>query len=195
MSTRIYIARHGETRWNSEGRMQGQKDSPLTDRGREQAVILKNRLRSDEELARAGGISVTYSSTLGRARETVEICIMGMDIPCETTQGLNEICLGDWEGLTFSEVEKRWPEQFHNFWHCPSCYVPVGNGETFTQVQKRMVSSIEQIMDRHKEKNILIISHWIAIKTALAHFQGMQIDDIPRMPKPGNGEYQIIETP
>ena len=172
--------------------MQGQKDSPLTDSGREQAKVLKTNLLSDEFIA-AGGISAAYSSPLGRARQTAEICLKGMNVSYETMPGFNEICLGKWEGLTFREVEKRWPEQFHNFWHCPSCYVPAGDGETFEQVQRRMVSSVRHVMNRHSG-NILIISHWIAIKTALAYFHGMRIDDIPNMPKPGNGEYQIIES-
>jgi probable phosphoglycerate mutase len=192
MTAIIYIARHGETEWNRQGRMQGQKDSPLTALGREQAMTLRQNLLADERIAATGGISVAYSSALGRARETLEICLKDMDIHRDSSAGLNEICLGPWEGLTFEEVKQRWPEQFHNFWHGPSRYVPEGNGETFEQVQNRMVSSIKRIMDRHRSGNILVISHWIAIKTALAYFKGLQIDAIPNMPKPANGEYQII---
>ena len=192
MTAIIYIARHGETEWNRQGRMQGQKDSPLTAKGRKQAVILRQNLLADERIAATGGISAAYSSVLGRARETLEICLKDMDIQRGTSAGLNEICLGQWEGLTFEEVERRWPEQFHNFWHRPSRYVPAGKGETFEQVQRRMVSSIKRIMDRHRSGNILVISHWIAIKTAIAYFRGLEIDAIPNMPKPANGEYQII---
>ncbi len=191
--TRLFIARHGETEWNVAGRMQGQKDSLLTKRGQEQARILRKNLFSSPEVLEQG-LCAAYSSNLGRAVETLDICLQGMKLSGHSDPTLNEISLGKWEGLRFSEVERRWPEQFYCFWHRPSRYVPVGKGETFPQLQRRMVSSISRIMKSHLGGSILVISHWIAIKTVLAWFQGLKLDDIPAMPRPGNGEYQIIEA-
>ncbi len=192
MATRIFMARHGETVWNRQGRMQGQKDSPLTSKGRQQAMQLKNRLKRDPHIQKQG-IFTAYSSNLGRAKETLAICLKGITAPSHALNELNEICLGDWEGLTFQEVEQRWPEQFHNFWHHPSRYVPAGAGETFLQLQQRVTSILKDIMQRHRGENIVVISHWMAIKTAIAYFKGMDIDQIPAIPKPDNGEYQILE--
>ncbi len=192
MATRIFIARHGETVWNRQGRMQGQKDSALTDRGRAQARQLKERLLDNPNI-QSQGICAAYSSSLGRAVETLDICLKGITVPSYALNELNEICLGDWEGLTFQEVEQRWPEQFHNFWHHPSRYVPAGDGETFLQLQQRVTSILKEIMQRHRGENILVISHWMAIETAIAYFKGMDINHIPSIPKPDNGEYQILK--
>ncbi len=190
--TRIYIARHGETEWNVEKRMQGQKDSPLTEQGRKQAELLREHLLADSDIRKDRGPVMAFSSALGRAQETLEICLKGIDVPSESLSELNEICLGEWEGLTFSEVEKRWPEQFYNFWHRPSQYVPTKGGERFAEVQRRMLAALEQIHRDHAGGNILVISHWIAIKTAMAAIKGLGIDAIPEIPKPQNGTFQII---
>ena len=192
--TTIYLARHGETRWNVEKRMQGQMDSPLTERGQEQARMLRNRLVSENALTdHENGIAMAFCSTLGRARETLEICLEGTGIPHKALSELDEICLGEWEGLTFSEVEKRWPEQFHNFWHRPSLYVPTANGESFQDVQKRMFRAFEKIYHNYPGKRVLVISHWIAIKTLLARLKGLDLDHIPGIPKPENGEFQVLD--
>ncbi len=194
MTTRIYIARHGETQWNLEKRMQGQKDSFLTEKGKRQALMLRDNLRDDPGISSEhGGICAAYCSALGRAVATLNICVKGMGIPTDRSPALNEICLGPWEGLTFEEVESLWPEQFHNFWHHPSCYVPAGQGETFKEVQTRMVDAVNRIQHAHAGGNVLVISHWIAIKTVIAHFQNIELDRIPNMPKPENGKLQILE--
>ena len=191
-TTRIYLVRHGETEWNVEKRMQGQKDSPLTSRGRDQAVLLREKLLADPVIAKRG-LDLAISSALGRACQTLEICINGINITKGIDAGLNEISLGEWEGLTFSEVKQKWPEEFYNFWHCPSLYTPSRGGETYMQLQARMVSTLKKIAAiMTKPANILVISHWIAIKTALVALQGLSIDHIPSIPKPANGEFQII---
>ncbi len=191
-TTRIYLARHGETEWNVAKRMQGQKDSPLTSRGRDQAVLLREKLLADPVIAEHG-IDFAFSSALGRACETLEICLDGINIPKKTDSDLNEISLGEWEGLTFREVEQKWPEEFYNFWHCPSLYTPSRGGETYMQLQARMVSTLKKMSAIIKKPaNVLVISHWIAIKTALVALQGLSIDHIPSIPKPANGEFQII---
>ncbi len=64
--TKLYITRHGETLWNTEGRMQGWNDSPLTDLGIKQAEWLRERIKDLK-------IDVIYSSPSGRAYNTAEI--------------------------------------------------------------------------------------------------------------------------
>ena len=67
----LYMLRHGETAWNTERRMQGTKNSPLTERGRRQALAMGRTLRA--ELARLPGPTIFLRSPLGRVRETSEI--------------------------------------------------------------------------------------------------------------------------
>ena len=104
----IYVLWHGQTEWNLAGRHQGQLDSPLTALGRQQAarqgVILRDVLRHHKNVA-------GYVSPLGRARETAEIALTGLDIQTRVDARLSEIAFGDWEGLTLADIEKGWPDK------------------------------------------------------------------------------------
>ncbi|SDK05662.1 histidine phosphatase family protein [Aliiruegeria lutimaris] len=99
----MFILRHGETVWNVEGRMQGGLVSPLTERGRAQA------LRQGEILRRAGaeGLPV-YSSPQGRALETARLAMPGAALIED--QRLAEIDMGAWQGLTYGEIRRVSPE-------------------------------------------------------------------------------------
>ncbi|WP_163886693.1 histidine phosphatase family protein [Aliiruegeria sabulilitoris] len=99
----MFILRHGETLWNVEGRMQGGLDSPLTDRGRAQA------LRQGEILRRAGaGGFPVYSSPQGRALETARLAMPG--VPVIEDARLAEVDMGAWQGLTYGEIVRLSPE-------------------------------------------------------------------------------------
>ena len=87
---RIYLARHGQTDWNLEGRLQGGTDVPLDAAGRQQAVALAERLKGVR-------LDAVYSSALRRTRETAEI-VSGAAVPLSPLAGLNERRLGKFEG-------------------------------------------------------------------------------------------------
>ena len=103
----IYLVRHGETRFNAQGRLQGWLDSPLTDRGRCQAELVGARLRG---MLAAPAETRLDSSPLGRALQTAEIirAATGGDQIAPDAR-LREISLGSWDGLTPAELEARWP--------------------------------------------------------------------------------------
>ena len=134
----LYFIRHGETDWNAEGRLQGQRDVPLNDLGRVQA----------EEAARKLAAATTrvedlpfISSPLTRTRETMEILrgTLGLHPPYyKTDERLKEIAFGLWEGLTWKDIRKR---------HAPEAaardkdrwrYAPPG-GESYQGVLERLV--------------------------------------------------------
>jgi len=100
MNPVIYLVRHGETEWNRDDRMQGQCDSPLTARGREQ-------VRANGRMLAAMGIAdlPTWVSPLGRTRATVALLAEEMKLgPITFEPRLQEIALGSWEGLTAAEI-------------------------------------------------------------------------------------------
>jgi broad specificity phosphatase PhoE len=109
MSPRLlYFIRHGETDWNAERRLQGQRDIPLNDLGRRQSVHCGDILRG---LFAAGGRAADdfafTSSPLLRARETMEIVRAGLGLAPQdyaTDARLAEMSFGRWEGLTYQEV-------------------------------------------------------------------------------------------
>ena len=105
----VYIARHGQTEWNAENRLQGQADTDLNDFGREQARLNSQRLA--ELVGKAEGFDFV-ASPMRRTRETMELMreAMGLDPTAyRTDPRLVEISFGDWQGFTFAELEERAP--------------------------------------------------------------------------------------
>jgi probable phosphoglycerate mutase len=105
----VYIARHGQTEWNAENRLQGQADTDLNDFGREQARLNGQRLA--ELVGKAEGFDFV-ASPMRRTRETMELMreAMGLDPTAyRTDPRLVEISFGDWQGFTFAELEERAP--------------------------------------------------------------------------------------
>ena len=107
----LYFARHGQTDWNAERRLQGQRDIPLNKLGRTQsgrcAGILRDLLERDQR--DFGGLEYV-SSPLGRARETMELIRSGLGLaPADyrTDPRLMEMSFGRWEGYTFEELKLR----------------------------------------------------------------------------------------
>ncbi|HEX3394000.1 MAG TPA: histidine phosphatase family protein, partial [Acidimicrobiales bacterium] len=109
MATRILLLRHGQSTWNAEGRWQGWSDPPLSQLGRAQAAEAARRLDG------LGLTSVT-ASDLDRARTTASAVAAALDLaPVTVDPDLREYNVGDWEGLTRPEIERRWPDQMDDW--------------------------------------------------------------------------------
>jgi len=105
----VYIARHGQTEWNAEHRLQGQADTDINAFGREQATQNGHRLA---ELIGNPADFDFVASPMRRTRETMELMreAMGLDPTAYRTDArLVEISFGDWQGFTFAELEERAP--------------------------------------------------------------------------------------
>ena len=105
----IYFIRHGETDWNLEGRLQGQRDIPLNDLGRVQAEEAGRRLRS---LVPASRTSTMWRARMSRTRETMELLREAIGLhpsAYRLDERLVELTFGAWEGLTWKEVRKQEP--------------------------------------------------------------------------------------
>ena len=98
--TTILIARHGQSDWNHEKRWQGHADRPLTERGREQAQALADRLAHIE-------LDAVYSSDLKRARDTAAAVAKSQGLELQQLPDLREVDVGSWSGLTRAEAEER----------------------------------------------------------------------------------------
>ena len=97
---RLILVRHGSTAWNEEGKYQGTIDIPLSDRGRQEAEMVAERLRDEK-------IDAVYSSNLRRARETAEIIARPHGLPVQVIEELGEMNFGDWEGMTAQEIKDK----------------------------------------------------------------------------------------
>lgn len=144
--TRLWLARHGETEWSRTGRHTGRTDIPLTDRGREQAGKLGDRLRAERFVA-------IRSSPLSRARETLEIARPGE--PYEVDDDLRERDYGVAEGITTAELREEQPG-----WN--SWTTPTQDAETIDEVGARVDGAIARARaagDAHGGGDVLVVAH------------------------------------
>ena len=142
----LYMLRHGETAWNTERRMQGTKNSDLTERGRAQALAMGRALKA--ELAREPGSTVFLRSPLGRVRETSEI--VGRELGLDPSQWrddprLAELGYGEWEGFSWQEIEVTHPTALADWRADPHGYCPPG-GETHVELRRRSAAVLADIV-------------------------------------------------
>ena len=147
MTGTVFLARHGQTVWNAEGRYQGRLDSPLTPSGWEQA-------RATAEAMRARGVERLLCSPLGRALHTARVVSEMIGLPVEVDAELTESDLGRWEGLTRQEVDARFPGE--RAWRGADrvSYSHAG-GESLAD----MLSRARAVADRLDERTTLIGAH------------------------------------
>ena len=141
----LYLLRHGETQWNTERRMQGTRNSDLTDRGRAQARAMGRALHA--ELARVPGPTVFLRSPLGRVRETSEI--VGRELGLDPggwrdDPRLVELGYGAWEGFSWPEIEVTHPTALADWRADPHGFVPPG-GETHLELRARSAAVLSEI--------------------------------------------------
>jgi len=170
---RIYLVRHGETMWNVEKRLQGWKDSPLTDNGLRSAKRLAKRLQ-DIRLDRV------FSSDQKRALTTAEIIAKDRNIPIEVLSSLRELNFGSWEGMTISEIETLYPLEYSTYKTDPDRYTSVG-GENIEQLFDRVSKALETI-GSCGEENVLVVTHGVTIRALMTIISGQGMDGFAKIP-------------
>jgi phosphoserine phosphatase len=192
--TTVYLARHGETVWNLEKRYQGAGDSPLTDLGKKQALMLSDYLK---EL----NFDLIISSPAGRARQTAEILKRSRRQEIIVNESFAEINVGPWEGKYYYDTEIEQTELYQAFWHSPDLYRP-DYGESFAEVGNRTFTALQHIVNGNSGKTLLIVSHAIAIKSLLNTIEGRPLKDFWHIKMPqtslsivesSNGVFQVLQ--
>jgi broad specificity phosphatase PhoE len=154
----VFLARHGQTAYNLEGRFQGQQAVPLDDTGRAQADELAERAVSYE-------FAALWCSPLLRARETAEIVSARIGLEAREDARLMETDAGDWTDRTFAEVQAEAPELFEKFFTGnPSFAFP--GGESFAAQELRVAASLDDV-----EAGVLpalVVCHGMVIRAALS---------------------------
>jgi probable phosphoglycerate mutase len=169
--TTILLARHGETDWNRERRFQGHADPPLNEHGREQARVLATQLGSER-------LDAIYASPLLRARETAEIVAARLRLSVEPVDGLREVDLGSWSGLTRTEVERLFPDGYRRWLD----YGPGWEGgETYEQMGERVLATLAKLAHRHPGGRVLAVTHAGPVRAAAASSLGVTLADARRL--------------
>lgn len=150
-ATRIVAIRHGETAWNAESRLQGQLDIPLNARGRAQAATLAGALRDE-------GLVAVYASDLGRAWQTAQALAAPLGLPLVADAGLRERGFGLLEGLTYTEIDQRWPDQARRWRSREPGFAPDG-GESLDTFHARCVAVASRLAAAHAGQAIALVCH------------------------------------
>ena len=191
---KIFITRHGETIWNTEGKMQGHLNSDLTEKGVEHTKKLNTYLKDIN-------FDKVFCSPLGRAIQTADILTKEKDVEFEIIDNLAEMNFGCWEGMTHSKVKEIYTDKHYNFWNKPQLYTPI-DGESFEELIHRAQILLNDIINKNYE-NILIVSHAIMVKALYYVMKNYTIEEFWNPPfiegtsltivEYKNGEYKFIK--
>lgn len=147
---KIYLIRHGQTDWNVEGKIQGSTDIPLNETGRKQAACLARGMEKRP-------VVQIFSSYLKRAVETAAAIGRSQHVDVDVIRGLEEVGFGEWEGLTWPEIEKRYPKEYERWWLNPVDVAPPG-GERQEDIYRRLAHVTEAILAQ-AHGDLAIVSH------------------------------------
>ena len=165
---RLVFWRHGRTSWNAEQRFQGQSDIPLDDVGLAQAA------RAAKALARLQPARI-LSSDLSRAMATANALSTVTGLAVEPDSGLRETWAGEWEGLTRTELDERFPGEMSR-WGAGSDVRP-GGGETRVEVADRMVAVVHAaLVGLGEGQTMVIATHGGSARAAIGALLGLPPD-------------------
>lgn len=180
---RLLVVRHGETAWNRLGRYQGCIDTELSAVGRRQARALADALADRP-------IEAVYASPLRRALETARVIAAVHGFPLYTEAALREMCHGAWEGLTVTEVARKFPRLWAAWRHRPE-RVRMPGGEALSDVEARVLPAIGRIVERHGRGEIVVVTHGVTARVFLVRARGRSLGDLWAIESPPAGISEV----
>lgn len=168
----VYLARHGQTAYNKEGRFQGQQAIPLDDLGREQAAELAER-------ASGYAFRALWCSPLLRARETADAVAARIGLEPVEDPRLMETDAGDWTDRSFAEVIAQTPQEFAAFATGDPDFAFPG-GESFAEQEVRVCAALDEI--ERGPLPTLVVCHGMVIRAALSGRTGHWLPNGQRVP-------------
>lgn len=162
----LRLARHGETEWNVRKWIQGGTDTPLNENG-----ILQARQLADRLLAEGFRPARIYTSPMRRALDTALIVSDILEAECVPRPGLEEINFGLWEGLTWDQVQERYPDEFR-LWYENRRYQRTPQGESYQDLLDRMLPVLSDIVQREGGPDascqVLVVAHSASVMSLLS---------------------------
>ena len=177
----LYLIRHGQPQVR-EGHTCGySEDVPLSEAGLRQGAELR-------EWAREKPIAAVYTSPALRCVQTAQV-LAGDRAPVRTEPGLSEMDTGAWTGLAFTEIKKRWPEEYLRRGQNIGTIPPPG-GESFVRAGARMERAIAGILAQ-SEGDIAVVSHGGVNRSWLCRLLGRDPDQVLALPQPWGGVTEL----
>jgi probable phosphoglycerate mutase len=155
----LWLVRHAESTWNAAGRWQGQKDPPLSERGRRQAAELARALAGE-------GVETLITSDLARAFETASIVGRALGLRPRPEPALRELDAGTWSGLPRSEIARRDAQMLARF-DSGDRNTPAGGGENRRDVALRARRALLAIAREDAGRRLAVVTHGGVIRSLL----------------------------
>lgn len=185
---KIFVTRHGQTDWNVLGKLQGRHDIMLNEVGKEQALIASEKIKNEK-------IDIIITSPLKRARETAEIINKQFNVNIVEDDRLMERCFGDFEGITkieLQEKKKQYPEITYAFNYLKN--VDIFNMETIQDLCARIYECLDEITEKYKNKNVLIVTHGSSSVAVMCYFTKFPLENLVDREKiKGLGNCEVVE--
>lgn len=172
LPTMILMVRHGRTPTTGKVLPGRAKGLHLSDDGIAEAKRVAERIGEMKKVA------AIYASPLERTRETAAPIAKALGLDVVTHKGLLECDFGGWTGASLSSLMKK--KEWTTVQRAPSAF-RFPNGESFTEMQTRMVTTLDEIRRAHPGKVVVCVSHADPIKAALAHAMGTHLDLFQRI--------------
>ena len=189
---KLYIVRHGETKWNVIKRFQGQLNTPLTEKGIEK---LKETGKELEDVP----FEEVYTSELERTVNSAEIILnenrgyKNNKLKLKKLAELNEVHFGVWQGLKYEEVFLKYPEEANNYFYNVKNYKAENvEAENLKDALERFLRGINKILSSHRSGNILVVTHGTVFEMFINYVGNSSIFDIDERALMGNGDYKIF---
>ncbi len=164
----LFLVRHGVTAQNQQRRYCGVGDVGLSEQGTHQAQFVGQLLGEKN-------ISSIYTSPLKRCLETANSIAQSHDICPEPLAGLSEINFGLWEGLTFGDIQKAYPDQLQEWFEKPDDFT-FPEGESIYDFRKRVLLSLDNVFT--VQGNCLIVAHGGSLKIIICHLCGWGMESL-----------------
>ncbi len=173
MNARLLIIRHGQTDWNQKGRFQGQSDLPLNSLGLRQVQAAgwaaAQALNGEQPQA-------IYASDLRRAWQSAEAVHTALpnnvSIPLIAEPRLREMSFGDWEGMTYAEIQARYSGALQR-WEADLENIAPPNGETLRQMVERVQAALNDLLQAHPNGTTLLVGHGGPLQLLIALMLGL----------------------
>ena len=158
---KLILVRHGKTKRNKKGALSGLTDSVLSETGKLQSQKIADYLKYTN-------IDKIYTTPFKRTKETIEKLAETKNIKVEESSQLNEINFGDFEGLSFKDIEKNHPEEVQKMIKDGDKY-KYPNGESLEDTFVRVKKEINNIINNNENSTILICSHGGTIRNIISY--------------------------
>ena len=177
----LYLARHGQTAWNLEKRLQGATDNALNDTGKAQARQLGEKLKGV-------GFSAIYTSNLARARETAALAVP--DVASTPLPALAERSFGKFEGMFEDGRDAALGDEFKRRAGNPDD--GLDGGESLASQARRVAQAVERIRREQPRGQVLVVSHGGVTPLILAHLLQLPVAEAVARIRQGNDEVYLV---